>query len=233
MNKKQKTCPYIFTKGKNKGDACGKKVFSDSKFCSTHSKYEEPKKIVKKKEVETEPFLQNTGDKQIVYLTSNNFKKYIENEFGIKDIFNCPSEAYLVTKRGKTTIRILDKFDEDKLMTAVMTKREYEIMLGDFKVFYAISLKNQPSIKNRKFEIRKQICKENNINIFYRENENYFNEVSSWNEMKHTVNINKYIINLYENKDKLKLTTTKSIQKAVFEKFMIKIPLKYIINLLG
>jgi hypothetical protein len=161
----------------------------------------------------------------------------MDTEFGIKDVFNCPSNTYIFESRGKFTIRILDNLDEDSLMSASMNKRAYELLLGDkFKIFYGISLPRQVETefktKNRKSEIYKQICKENNISIFYRDDEKYFSEISSWNEIKN-VNINKQIITLYENKEKLKLTTTKSIQKAIFEKFFVKVPLKYIINLLG
>ena len=33
-------CPYIYTKGENKGDKCGSKPKNNGEYCSKHQKYE-------------------------------------------------------------------------------------------------------------------------------------------------------------------------------------------------
>ena len=47
-------CQFVLTRGKNKGETCGKKNVKGSHFCTTHKKSDEPKKNEKENKEETE-----------------------------------------------------------------------------------------------------------------------------------------------------------------------------------
>jgi hypothetical protein len=132
----------------------------------------------------------NTNNK-IIYLSQNGLKSYFKIFFNI-ELFRCPDEAYIIEKDEKYIIKILEKKAqyvegsvETKLWSGPSLKREYEIIMGEkFLIEYAFSvsnfLKEKINSDNEKYKILKQILCESNINIFYGEDEKYFDNIYEW-----------------------------------------------------
>jgi hypothetical protein len=109
------------------------------------------------------------------------------------DIFRCPDEAYIIEyKSGKIDIKILEKKEqnmdgsvETKLWAGISLKREYEIVLGEkFNIYYCFCvnnfLKNKFISEDKKYIILNKIFIENNINVLYGDDENYFDLLNKW-----------------------------------------------------
>jgi hypothetical protein len=76
---------------------------------------------------------------------------------------------------------------ETKLWSGPALKREYELVLGpEFKVEYAFCvndfLKNKLFSNEKKYQILQTILKENNIDIFCGDQEDYFQKINKWIE---------------------------------------------------
>ena len=131
------------------------------------------------------------NDKKIIFLSQGSFKKYIKEKFDI-EIFRNPDEAYIIVfKTGKIDIKILEKKKqnvhgsvETKLWASPSLKREYELVLENFTVEYALCLSNyfkekiNSSIK--KYKILQKILDENSIEIFYGSDLDYFEKLHKW-----------------------------------------------------
>jgi hypothetical protein len=131
------------------------------------------------------------NDIEYIYVLQGGLKTYIKKFYDI-ELFRNPDEAYLIVTDEKITIKILEKKAqnvegsvETKLWSAPSFKREYELVLGDkFIVEYAfcvsVYLENKFKSEKKKYKILKQILTENNINIFYGENEDYYDKLNEW-----------------------------------------------------
>lgn len=74
---------------------------------------------------------------------------------------------------------------ETKLWAGIGLKREYELVLGnEFKVVYGYCvskfLQNKFVSSDKKFVILKQILRENDIDVLYGDDENYFATLDKW-----------------------------------------------------
>jgi hypothetical protein len=133
---------------------------------------------------------------KILYFKQNGLHKYMKDKFDI-DIYRKPDEAYLIYDKNKSiyTLKILEKKNqntegsvEDKLKTGNFSKREYEKMLisskQPFNVEYAFVvskfLHDKLSSNNTKYKNIKEIMVEDNIKLFYGEDENYFTDVMKY-----------------------------------------------------
>jgi len=93
---------------------------------------------------------------------------------------------------GEKIIKILEKKEqcvegsvETKLWSSPSLKREYEIILGEeFKIEYSLCLSKFLTNKFKSFDIKfttlKKILNENNINIFYGDDDDYFIKLNEW-----------------------------------------------------
>ena len=132
-----------------------------------------------------------------IYLTQSGFKIFFKKEFNI-DIYTKPDEAFLIFEDTKCHIKILEKKNqnvdgsiEDKLKTGLFNKREYEKMLNKnnktnfiFTISYAFCiskfLKNKFESNIPKYNNIKEIMIEDNINLFYGCDNNYFDKLFEW-----------------------------------------------------
>jgi hypothetical protein len=142
-------------------------------------------------------FENDNNNKKIIYLTQDGFKLYIKKEFNI-DSYKKPDEAFIIRDNNELNIniKILEKKNqnvegsvEDKLKTGQFTKKEYEKILKNINnykinVDYAFCvskfLQDKLESKHIKYNNMLEIMKEDNIKIFYGENENYFDLLYEW-----------------------------------------------------
>lgn len=122
----------------------------------------------------------------IVYTTQSNFKQYMKCKFDLKMIRH-PDEAYII---NNNTVKILEKKAqttkgsvETKLWASIALKREYEIILPNFKIEYALSL--SPYFKTcfeteYKYKILKDILDENSIKVFFGNDDTYKTDILDW-----------------------------------------------------
>ena len=104
-----------------------------------------------------------------------------------------PDEAYIIKKTtGKNTLVILEKKYQNcagsvdlKLWASLGLKIEYEKTVGDiFDVHYCFCLSEYLNKKmnsnDKKYIILKEILKENDINVFYGDENEYFTEFNNY-----------------------------------------------------
>lgn len=131
-------------------------------------------------------------DKTITYVSQRGLKKYMNTMYNI-DIFRNPDEAYIIDyKNGKKVIKILEKKNqrgegsvETKLWAGPSLKREYEIVLGNnFEVQYSYTvndfLKQSILSNKKKYEVLNIILQENDICVFFGDDEDYFELLNKW-----------------------------------------------------
>ena len=133
------------------------------------------------------------ADKEITFVIQGGLKLYMEKEYNIK-LFRCPDEAYIVKRLNDPTrhvLKILEKKEqhvdgsvETKLWSGVALKREYELMCPDFEICYAFCLssflKDKFNSEDKKYKVLNQIFKENNIEVFFGEDADYFEKINEW-----------------------------------------------------
>jgi len=145
-------------------------------------------------------FTCNNNNAKIIYLTQTGFKLYFKKKFNI-DVYKHPDEAFLIISKNKYYIKILEKKNqnvngsvEDKLKTGKFNKKEYEKIFEKcitnlklshkFDISYAFCiskfLQNKFMSNLPKYEIIKEIMTEDDIQIFYGEDENYFDKLFEW-----------------------------------------------------
>jgi hypothetical protein len=131
---------------------------------------------------------------KIIYLTQTGFRLFFKLKYNI-DVYRNPDEAFLIIKEDKYYIKILEKKNqnvagsvEDKLKTGLFNKREYEKMFKDNSLNFIISysfcvsnyLKKQLNSNTNKYNNMKEIMAEDNTNIFYGDDDNYFDKLIEW-----------------------------------------------------
>ena len=131
-------------------------------------------------------------DKTIVFISQNGLKTYMKNKFNIL-LFRCPDEAYIIEyNTGKKVIKILEKKNqnvegsvETKLWAGPSLKREYELILSeDWEVHYGFCvskfLKKKINSNEVKYTVLNTILNENNIDVLFGDDENYFETLDDW-----------------------------------------------------
>lgn len=131
-------------------------------------------------------------DKTIVFVLQNGLKMYMKNKYNI-ELFRCPDEAYIIEyNNGKKVIKILEKKEqnvegsvETKLWSGPSLKREYELVLGDkFNVDYSFCvnsfLQKKLLSEDKKYIILNKILNENNILVFFGDDNDYFDKINNW-----------------------------------------------------
>ena len=131
-------------------------------------------------------------DKTIIFVLQNGLKMYMKNKYNI-ELFRCPDEAYIIEyNTGKKVIKILEKKEqnvegsvETKLWSGPSLKREYELLLGnEFEVYYGFCvsdfLKKKLISNEKKYTILNTILTENNIDILFGDDDDYFDTLDNW-----------------------------------------------------
>ena len=131
-------------------------------------------------------------DKTVVFVLQNGLKTYMKYKYNI-DMFRCPDEAYIIEyTSGRKVIKILEKKEqnvegsvETKLWSGPSLKREYELVLdGKFEVYYGFCisefLKKKLISNDKKYTILNTIFQENNIEVLFGDDENYFETIDTW-----------------------------------------------------
>lgn len=128
---------------------------------------------------------------EVVFMKQNGFKLYMKKTFGIDCIRN-PDEAYIIKKGDSYCVKIIEKKEqnvagsvETKLWSGPSLKREFEIVLGQtFKVCYAFTLNSffntKFSSNEKKYNVLKQILDESHIQMFFGDESNYYEQLTSW-----------------------------------------------------
>ena len=135
---------------------------------------------------------------KIIYLTQSGFKLYFKNYFNI-NIHKHPDEAFIIITDNEYKIKILEKKNqntdgsvEEKLKTGNFNKREYDKMINlqntNTNIIFTIEytfciskfLQDKFESNNIKYNIIKDIMLEDNIKIFYGENNNYLDIIYDW-----------------------------------------------------
>lgn len=131
----------------------------------------------------------------IIYFKKSGFKKYFEDIFNIKNIYREPDEAFLIIKNNSYYVKILEKKNQnrdgsiiEKLKTGRFNIKEYELMLNTGEIKFNINytfcvnkyLENELCKQTEKYINFNKILKEDNINIFYGDNDDYFEKIYKW-----------------------------------------------------
>jgi hypothetical protein len=132
-------------------------------------------------------------DKKVVFVTQNGLNYYMKNKYNICDVYRRPDEAYIIEYNdGRKVIKILEKKAqngggsvEDKLLGGPMFKKCYEKMFGsEFEVFYGYCvsefLKNKLVSTKPKYTHLNELLSENEIEVLYGDDENYFETFDTW-----------------------------------------------------
>ena len=131
-------------------------------------------------------------DKTVTFVLQNGLKTYMKYKYNI-ELFRCPDEAYIIEyhNQDKRVIKILEKKEqnvegsvETKLWSGPSLKREYEILLTNFTVYYGFCisdfLKQKMISKEPKYTILNRILKESGIEVLFGDDENYFETLDAW-----------------------------------------------------
>jgi hypothetical protein len=188
----------IINKGTGAGGAkTNKNGLSFENKTSIETKLSENKfeKIIMNKKMKNGYYFElKNNDDIIIYLTKSGFKLYFKEEFNIK-CWKEPDEAFLIFSNNKYYLKILEKKNqngegsvEEKLKTGQFTRREYEKMLNNpsykFNISYAFCiskyLQNKLESNKIKYTIMKELMLEDNIKIFYGDDDNYLDIVYEW-----------------------------------------------------
>ena len=135
-------------------------------------------------------------DKEIIYFTKGGFKMYFRENFDICT-YKEPDEGYLIIKNDNYYLKILEKKNqnvsgsvEEKLKTGDFVRQEYELMINDnskkikFDVSFAFCvskyLQDKLTSDIPKYININKIMKKQNIEIFYGEENYYFDKLYQW-----------------------------------------------------
>jgi hypothetical protein len=131
-------------------------------------------------------------DKTIIFVLQKGLNIYMKQKYNI-DLFRSPDEAYIIEyTNGRKIIKILEKKEqkvegsvETKLWSGPSLKREYEFVLeNNFEVFYGFCvnkfLQNKIISNKKKYIILNKIFNENDIDVLFGDDENYFEMFDNW-----------------------------------------------------
>jgi hypothetical protein len=121
---------------------------------------------------------------------------YFKKNFNI-DTYKEPDEGYLIIKDNKYNLKILEKKNQnvagsvdEKLKTGDFIKQEYELMINNnynnikFNVSFAFCvskyLQDKLTSNKPKYININKIMKKQNIEIFYGDDDNYFEKIYEW-----------------------------------------------------
>lgn len=142
----------------------------------------------------------NDKNNKILYLTQTGLKLYLKKFYDV-NIYKHPDESFIIFKNNEIHIKILEKKNqnvsgsvEDKLKTGKFNKTEYEKMIrkefdknniqNKLKITYAFCvssfLKNKLNSNSIKYNIIKEILDDDDIKIFYGDDDNYFDILYEW-----------------------------------------------------
>ena len=136
-------------------------------------------------------YIKEENNKKIIFLEQNGFKKYMLKIYN-KVIRRAPDEAFLIEEKDKEykIIKILEKKNQnsegsvfDKIFNGVIIKEEYQFHLGEsFKIEYSYCLSEffKKKLNDKYYDYYINICKKNNINIFYADDVEYFKKINNW-----------------------------------------------------
>ena len=129
-------------------------------------------------------------NKEITYFTQQGLKKMYQGTF---DIWRYPDEAYLVTRNGKTVLKILEKKNQnaegsvdEKLQCGEFRKREYYEMfkgtIDKIELAFCLSEWFYKRINNAedKWKFLKNELHRQNIPVFCGGSETYIHELMKW-----------------------------------------------------
>jgi hypothetical protein len=145
-------------------------------------------------------FEHNDNDKKIIYVKQTGFKEYLKEILNIDMKYNMsPDEAFIIHNKDEIHIKIIEKKSQntegsvfDKLKTGQFIKNEYEENLKfksethkyKFIINYTfcvnLFLQQKFQSSNPKFTTMLKIMKKDNINIFYADDEDYFDNLYKW-----------------------------------------------------
>jgi len=132
------------------------------------------------------------------WMYQNSFQEFVSKQFKLKkaDIFRRPDEVFIKINEKNINIYVIEKKNqngegsvEDKLRTGSFIRKEYIKMLAPIKdsnisveYGYCVSkfLYDKYLSKKPKYNIMREILEEENIPIFYGEDENYFSNIIEW-----------------------------------------------------
>lgn len=130
---------------------------------------------------------------EIYYINQNGLNVIFNKYFKLnKDVYRKPDEAYIIIKDDKINIKILEKkvqnvegSVEEKLWLGPIIKRDYELIFGEninINFAYCVNnfLKNKFNSNKTKYNNLLKIYNENNIKLFYGEDEDYLIKVNEW-----------------------------------------------------
>ena len=135
---------------------------------------------------------------KIIYLTQSGFVSYFAKEFNIdpKYLYRRPDEAFLILYNNQYYLKILEKKNqncdgsvEDKLKTGLFNKKEYDEILQTqstykFIISYAFCISKflQNKFESNQFKYNNifKIMNDDDIKLFYGEDENYFDILFNW-----------------------------------------------------
>jgi len=132
----------------------------------------------------------------IIYFTKGGFKMYFRENFNIYT-YKEPDEGYLIIKNNTYHLKILEKKNqnvsgsvEEKLKTGNFVKQEYELMLNDndkkikFDVSFAFCvsryLQDKLTSNIPKYININKIMKKENIELFFGDEDDYFQKLYIW-----------------------------------------------------
>ena len=129
-----------------------------------------------------------TESTETIFVLQGGLVDYMKKEYDI-ELFRHPDEAYIIKTPELTTIKILEKKNqncegsaETKLWAAPSLKREYELVCGEkFKIEYVLCLSDWfKQQKNDKYIYLNMILEENDIKILYGSDPDYFQKLDNW-----------------------------------------------------
>jgi hypothetical protein len=129
----------------------------------------------------------------VYYATKHGFKLLVKRLFNV-EVYKEPDEAYLIHSIANNTydVKILEKKNqngpgsvEDKILAGPTIKRMYQMIFNDnVKISYAFCLssylKGNYTSKLPKYNHIHTIFGENDIQLFYGEDEQYFELLNNW-----------------------------------------------------
>lgn len=127
------------------------------------------------------------ADKEIVYISQNGFKLYMQKFFNIQTL-RIPDEIFIVFEQNKYTFHIIEKKEqrvagsaETKLWSGPSLKQEYHLWLQEnfnksFQVEYIFSLSDffkQKFVSDKRYIYLEKILTTYDIKILYGQDKNY------------------------------------------------------------